>query len=175
MQIERLNEFELTPQIETEIADLLAQCFDTDFGGRTYFQQRHHVRFTARENGVLLGHMALCYRDVRLGDDLTPIWGLAEVATSPAARGKGIATKLLHAAIAFAKTTPAAHFVLFGNRPMYAANGFVSHANTITSLALIGAKTGAVKTAPDAGLMVLPLTPQPWNGQTKLDLLGHKF
>lgn len=175
MQIERINEYDLTRETDAEIATLLACCFGTDFGGRSYFQQRHHVRFTARENGKLLGHMALCYRDVRLGAALTPIWGLAEVATDPDARGKGIATMMLDAAVAFARTTPADFFVLFGNRPIYAGNGFEAHSNIITYLTLDGAKTGVLKTATDGGLMVLPLGEKPWDSAAPLDLLGHKF
>jgi len=175
MNIEKIDEYELSPDLEAEIAHVLAQCFDTDFGGRTYYQQRHHVRFICRDGDQLIGHLALCYRDVRLGDTLTPIWGLAEVATTPNARGQGVATALLHAAIAFAKTTPAQHFVLFGNRPMYEANGFVRHANIITFLTLEGAKTGGLKTGAHGGLMVLPLSNQQWDGEAHLDLLGHKF
>jgi len=175
VQIERLPEWDMTPEIEAEIADLVATCFTTDFGNRSYYQQRHHVRFTAREDGRLLGHMALGYRDIRVGGALTPVWGLAEVATHPSARGKGIATALLHAAIAFTRTTPAAFFVLFGNRPMYAGNGFVRQSNTLTYFSLIGAKTGEKKDSADGGLMVLPLTDQPWDEIAHVDLLGHKF
>jgi predicted N-acetyltransferase YhbS len=175
MQIERLNEYNLTSDIETQIADLLAQSFTTDFGGRSYFQQRHHVRFVARDGDAILGQMALCYRDIRIGGVLVPIWGLAEVATAPQARGKGVATHLLEAAIAFIRTTPAAFFVLFGNRPIYAGNGFEQHRNTLISISLEGAKTGGVSTAEGGGLMVLPLTDQRWDGAALIDLLGHKF
>jgi len=175
MQIERVNEWDLTPQLEGAIADLLALSFGTDFGGRTYYQQRHHVRFIARSGDQVLGHMALCFRDVRLGDELTPIWGLAEVATHPEARGKGVATAMLDAAIAFTRTTPAAFFVLFGNRPIYAGNGFVHQPNLVTYFTLVGAKTGDIKTGQDAGLMTLSLTDRQWDKTAHLDLLGHKF
>jgi len=175
MQIERLNEYDLTPDVETQIADLLAQSFTTDFGGRSYFQQRHHVRFIARDGDAIMGHMALCYRDIRRDGVLVPIWGLAEVATAPQARGKGVATDLLDAAIAFVRTTPAAFLVLFGNRPIYAGNGFEKHRNTLVSISFEGAETGKVSTAENAGLMVLSLTDQQWDGAALIDLLGHKF
>lgn len=66
MGIARLNEWDLTPQLEAEIAGLLRDGFGNNFGGRSYFQQRHHIRFTARKNGANQGHMALGYRNVRL-------------------------------------------------------------------------------------------------------------
>lgn len=175
MDIEQINEWDLSATDEADIADLLAQSFETDFGARSYFQQRHHTRFIARDAGRVLGHMALCYRDIRLGDALMPIWGLAEVATSPRARGRGIATQLLQAAIAFTKATPAAHFVLFGNRPVYSAHGFVAQPNGMTYLTLEGAKTGELRTGNHDDLMVLQLTDQPWDATAHLDLLGHKF
>lgn len=175
MHIDRLNEYELTPEIDGDIVDLLLESFGPEFGGRSYCQQRHHVRFIARENGMLLGHVALCYRDVRLGGTVIPIWGLAEVATAAAARGKGLATQLLSAATAFTRTTPAAFFVLFGDRPIYAGNGFAPHRNVITFITLDNARTGGVETGVDESLMVLPLTDLAWDGTAPLDLLGDKF
>ena len=175
MDIQRIPEWQLTPALETEIATLLTLAFGEAFGGRSYYQQRHHIRFIARENGTLLGHMALCFRDVRLGDDLIPICGLAEVATAPDARGKGIATALLEDAIAASRTTPATFLVLFGSRPIYAGHGFQKHRNRVTYLDLENACTGQVEAKPDDGLMVLALSEKPWDPTAALDLLGHKF
>lgn len=175
MHIDRLNEYELTPELDGDIADLLLDSFGPEFGGRSYCQQRHHVRFIARDNGVLLGHMALCYRDARLGDGVIPIWGLAEVATAAVARGKGVATQLLAAATAFTRTTPAVFFVLFGDRPIYAGNGFVPYRNSVTFVTMDGARTGSVETGVDNCLMVLPLTELAWDDTAPLDLLGCKF
>ncbi len=175
MKIERIPETALSPTVEAEIADLLGRCFDTDFGGRSYYQQRHHLRLTARVDGALVGHVALCLRDVRLGDSLVSIAGLAEVATDPAARGQGIAGALLDAAIAEVRNWPVRFFALFGDRPLYAARGFRPQPNTITYLVLDGARTGPLRTGADGGLMVLPIGPHDWDGTQPLDLLGHKF
>jgi len=99
MLIEKIPEWDLSSQDDAEIAALLARCFPTDFGGRSYFIQHHHLRLVVRQPQII-GHMALVLRSVQLGDRLVSIAGLAEVATDPAHRGQGIAAQLLQAAIA---------------------------------------------------------------------------
>lgn len=175
MQITRHAEYALPADLEADIADLLAASFTTDFGGRSYFMQRHTLRFVAQEDGRLLGHMGLLYRAIRIGDATVPIWGLADVATAPEARGKGVASQLLRSCINFAISTPARFFLLFGNRPIYAGHGFVSVSNPLTAINLDGARTGGTKTTATHDLMVLPLTDEHWDSAAKIDLLGHKF
>ncbi|MCF2871632.1 GNAT family N-acetyltransferase [Octadecabacter sp. G9-8] len=175
MQVERIPEWALTQADDTNIATLLERGFQEDFGNRSFHQQRHHVRFVVRDNGSIIGHMALCYRAVRLGDTLTTICGLAEVVTAPEARGKGVASALLTDAISFAKSTPATYFLLFGDRPMYAGFGFENHPNTKTYVVLDDARTASVEARGNRGVMVLPLTETPWDPEAHLDLLGHKF
>ncbi|SMX40247.1 GNAT family N-acetyltransferase [Octadecabacter ascidiaceicola] len=175
MQIECIPEYALTAADDQSIADLLLRGFAEDFGGRSYHQQRHHMRIIARNGGAMIGHMAICYRDVCLGENLTTICGLAEVVTAPETRGKGVATQLLKAAITFAESTQAKFFVLFGDRPIYAGHGFITVGNVITYTSLDYAKTGQVITRETQALMVLPLTDQPWDEAAPLDLLGWNF
>ncbi|WP_291837194.1 GNAT family N-acetyltransferase [Limimaricola sp.] len=175
LPIERIAETDLTPNDETAIAALLARAFSADFGGRSFFQQRHHLRFVVREAGTVLGHAALTLRAVRLGDTLVDIAGLAEVATLPEARGRGIATALVGAAIAAARGGPARFVLLFGDRPLYAGLGFVAQPNPVRFVEMTGARTDSVVTSRDKGLMVLPLADETWNGATELDLMGQAF
>lgn len=174
MQIDVIPEWQLTVADEAQIARLLIAAFDESFGGRSYHQQRHHIRLVARDPDVV-GHMALCYRDIRMGDTLVPIIGLAEVATSPGRQGQGIASALMAKAMQQAHDSSAAFFVLFGERPIYAGNGFVRMTNTLISTQLYHARTGVVATGPDDGLMVLALRDQPWDPDATIDLLGWKF
>lgn len=83
MQVEAIPKWQFSPADETEIAGLLARCFPTDFSGRSFFQQRHHLRLVIRAQGRIVGHMALLFRAIRLGETLVNIAGLAEVATDP--------------------------------------------------------------------------------------------
>lgn len=175
MLTEVIPEWSLTAPDEAQIAGLLARCFATDFGGRSYFQQRHHLRIVTRHNGRIIGHMGLMLRAVRVNAVLTDVVGLADVATDPDHRGKGIAAALLHAAIAEAKRSPAAHFLLFGTAGLYAGAGFRKAGNTITYLDMTGARTRDVHREPARELMVLPLRDQPWDETAALDLLGTLF
>lgn len=92
MVIEAISEMDLSPADDALINRLLVTAFDDSFGDRSYFQQRHHLRLVQRSGAEIIGHMALCYRSVRLGDALVPIIGLADVATAPSMRGQGVAS-----------------------------------------------------------------------------------
>ncbi len=174
MQIERIEELRLTPLDEVQIAQLMERSFPTDFTGRSYFRQRHHLRLVIRAPYVI-GHMALIFRDIRIGDTLTPIIGLAEVATDPAHRGQGIAAALLQAAIAEAQASLAAHLLLFGDAKLYAAAGFRAVQNRMRHTVIHKARTVRTQTAQSDSLMVLPLGDAIWPVGADLDMLGHLF
>lgn len=175
MQIDRIPEWALTPALEREIAGLLARCFTTDFGGRSFFQTRHHLRLVHRPQGAIIGHMALQWRAVRLGERLVTVVGLAEVSTDPGHRGQGIAAGLLQAAIAEAKASPAEFFLLFGVAKLYAAAGFAPVANRLIWTEMMGARTHDIRRERGEGLMVLPLRDSAWDGAAEVDLLGNMF
>ena len=181
MTIERIEEMRLTAADEAGIAALLTAAFggDTDdwsgFDGRSYYKQRHHLRLVIRVGDGIVAHVALCFRDIRIGGRLTPIVGLAEVATHPDHRGAGHAGALLRAAIAEARQTLAEFVVLFGDRPLYAGTGFARHDNTIRFVALDRVETHRVIERVDDGLMVLPLHDAVWDGGAQVDLVGHNF
>jgi predicted N-acetyltransferase YhbS len=174
LRIDIIPELDLTAQLESDIATLLARCFDTDFGGRSFFQQRHHLRLLARDPG-LVGHIALTFRAIRIGGVLTDIAGLAEVATDPARRGQGIAATLLQVAMDEAKTSLARHLLLFGNARIYAAAGFTPARNPMTWIDLSGARTGGLLSQRAEQLMVLSLQNDRWDPEAPLDLLGMLF
>lgn len=175
MTLERIEELRLTPGQETEIAALLSLCFETDFGGRTAFRQRHHVRYLWREDGVLAGHVALTFRHVRQGNRLIPVTGLAEVATHPRHRGKGIAARLVTVAIDDSRASTAQFVMLWGTAPLYAGLGFAPARNMIRYVDMTGAQTLGVEREMARELMVLPIAGRPWDRVTMVDLLGHLF
>ncbi len=175
MDIEVIPEMQLTQADEARINALLLSAFDDSFGDRSFHQQRHHLRLILRSGDAIIGHMALCYRSVRMGDALVSIIGLAEVATAPETRGRGIASALLKEAIKIAKDSAAQFFVLMGDRPIYAGHGFFAAGNPMTYTELYGASTGAVVTKVSSDVMVMPLTDLAWDADAPVDLLGFSF
>jgi predicted N-acetyltransferase YhbS len=175
MSLERIEELRLSPDNEVEIAALLALCFDTDFGGRTAFRQRHHVRYLWREGGQLAGHVALTFRHVRQGTKVIPVTGLAEVATHPDHRGQGIARRLLDVAVDDSRASVAQFVILLGTAPLYAGMGFQPARNMIRYVDMTDAQTHGVEREMARELMVLPIAGRPWDSVTMVDLLGHLF
>jgi predicted N-acetyltransferase YhbS len=175
MLIDLIPEWRLTNAEEAEIAALLARSFTSDFGGRSFFQTRQHLRLVHRHEGRIVGHMALQFRAMRLGGRLITVAGLGDVATDAGHRGKGIAAGLLKEATRVAKASPAEFFLLFGVAKLYAAAGFRSACNPLVWIEMEGARTGALHREPAEGLMVLPLGAAAWDDGAVLDLLGNSF
>lgn len=175
MRVDRIADWGLSAADEAQIADLLGRCFATDFGGRSFFQQRPHLRLVTRAEDRIVGHMALHFRAVRLGGRLTRVAGLADVATDPALRGHGIAGALLQEVIRDARLSNAEFLLLFGTARLYAGAGFEPVANPMTWVDLTGARQGPVCQGRAEALMVLPLRGRDWDAEAQLDLLGCMF
>ena len=175
MEIERMEELFLTAGQETAIAKLLAESFSVDFEGRSFFQNRHHCRFLHYDGATLVGHLALCYRAIQLGDQRVNIIGIGEVAVSKGARGRGIGAALLRAAITLGAETQAEFALLFGEQSIYKAAGFVPAPNKIKLIEMEGARTTQVAEENNPYLMVMPLRNQQWNTALNVDLAGFAF
>lgn len=176
MTSEVIPEHMLADAEEAAIARLLARCFTTDFGGRSFFQTRHSWRHVVRQDDAIIAHLAVQMRAVRLGDDLLTIAGIADVATDPDHRGKRHAAVLLQAAIDLARRSPATFVLLFGTARLYPAAGFRAIFNPLTYIDLAGARTGSLHSfKPEDHLQVLALTDRNWDENLPLDLLGGLF
>lgn len=177
MRIEEIHEIDLTPDLETQIAAVIEAAFGRDGGyaGRSFFKQRHSLRVIARVDGTLVGHLAMVFREIRIGDRHVPIMGVAEVATHPAFRGQGIASALLKRAIDLSRGTQARFMLLFGVRPLYAGQGFLEATNDLTWVAMQGMRTVSTETKPARAFLYLPLSDKKWDNRAPIDLLGPTF
>lgn len=165
----------LTAEDEAQIAGLLRRSFATDFGGRSYFQQRPQLRVIWAEAGQIIGHMAVMLRAIRLDGVQTQVAGLADVATDADHRGKGIAAALLAEAITQLRASNAQFFLLFGTAGLYTAHGFRPAGNKMTYVDMAGACTGQVQCACVPNLKVLPLKGTAWPDMAEVDLMGPLF
>jgi predicted N-acetyltransferase YhbS len=175
MKVQIVNELDLAPALDQEIAQLLARAFDTDFGGRSYFRQRHHQRLIARIDGTLAGHVALTYRSIALGGQMFPIIGLAEVATDDAFRGQGVARGLITRAIETARHSNAQFALLFGDPAHYQRYGFEVAENNLRYLELDSGVSESVQTVIDPSFMQIATGDTRWDAQAEIDLMGHMF
>lgn len=179
MQIDAVHELELSAADDAAIGALLDAAYadlgENGFQGRSYFSQRHHLRIVAREDDRIIGHVALLFRVIRLGDTVTPVIGLAEVATDPAREGRGVASLLLNEAISRSRDSIAAFIVLFGDHPIYRKSGFLSRTNLLRHVVIEAGQTREIRTGVDDALMILPLTDADWPDDVTVDLMGPMF
>ena len=173
--IERIDETLLTSEDEAQIAELLLRCFDTSFGGRSFYKTRPHHRLLYREDGRIFGQVSVFHQVIRMGDRLVTISGLGDVATDPDRRGQGIAGRLVQRFIDDARDGAADFAVLFGDRPLYAGLGFANKTNPMRFVAMEDARTIEVRDDTDDGLMVMKTGEIDWDDAAPLDLLGPKF
>ena len=177
MRIDAIAEIDLARGQDDRIGALLDRAFGVEAGyhGRSFHKQRHHLRLLAQDDGLLVGHLALCLRVIAMGDRPTPIIGVAEVATDPAHQGKGIATKLLEAAIARSRATQAEFVLLFGDHPIYQRMGFLPRTCTLRYLGMAAGQMTQIHTRIEPATRVLPLQKTAWDDTALIDLAGPIF
>lgn len=177
MRIDATAEIDLTQATDARIGTLLDRAFGADAGYRvrSYHKQRHHLRLMAYDGGTLLGHLALLFRVIAMGERAVPIIGIAEVATDPAHQGKGIATALLQAAIARSRATTAEFILLFGDRPIYAGMGFLPKTCTIRYLGMDDGACTQIRTRVEPATRVMALRETIWDDDALIDLAGPIF
>jgi len=66
MIIDRIEEYAVTDRDVTEIRLLLREAFPGYFQSRIYYKTRPHFRFVIRDEGVIVAHMAVEYRVIKL-------------------------------------------------------------------------------------------------------------
>lgn len=175
-RFEAVAETALSAAQEQAIVHLIAPIYTrVDFGGRSFFQQRHSLRLLAWEEDLLVAHMALTYRVVRLGEELWDVMGIAEVVTHSKHRRQGLASQLLAMAEEKAMSRAADALLLFGTEGLYARAGFKRAHNVITYVDMAGCRTGQTVETSTHALMVKPLADKAWDDDGEVDLLGAIF
>lgn len=171
----RIEECNLTVRHDLAIAALIKAIYPVDFGGRSFMHQRHHFRLLAHQEAELVGHVAVLFRAVRLGDALIDVMGLAEVATARSHRKRGIASKLVDMAVSAAKQSTAEFVLLFGTEKIYRSAGFVPVNNPVRAVRLPENRSGDARDCGPQPLMVLQTGSTEWDPIAPVDLVGSIF
>lgn len=173
--LERVEELRLGKEKESTVANLLQRSFSTDFGNRSFFQNRHHCRFLAWYNEQLIGHLAIAFRAIQMGGQRVDIVGIGEVAVCRDFRRRGVGSALVAAALDEGRASEADFAALFGEKSIYARAGFVNACNRITLSEMEGARTGSIVRENNPHFMIKPLGDLAWDFDAPVDLAGFAF
>jgi len=173
--IERIDELRLSKADRKEISALLNAGFGGEFGDRSFFAQRHHLRLVKRVSNRIAGHLALVYRVISIDGNPVTIIGIGDVAVAEDARRQGIGAALVDAAIEEARRTEALFLLLFGEANIYSRAGFRAADNPLVWVVQENFQTSRIVQKPSESLMVYQLGTMGWDNGTKIDLLGGLF
>lgn len=95
MTIQRIEEFQITPEQHQAIHQLLTHCFDGYPPDRTYFKQLPSFRFLAFEDTHLIAHLAVEHRMISVAEQPASIFGVVDICVHPDFRHQQIASSLL--------------------------------------------------------------------------------
>lgn len=176
-RLERVLELELPTAIERQIAELLEECFPNTFDGRTYFKQLPQLRLLLKKDGVLIGHLGLEHRIIRVADHVLRVVGVIDLCVAPASRRRGRASKLLRTAEAIARRAGAGYVILFADRTeIYLRNGYRPVIpSLVTWLAIDDRTSHGMMTRDFSGKLLVKSTSGAVFPHGSIDLLGYLF
>lgn len=171
-----IGEFEIDPDTQDQIATLLPAAFDEVFSGGHYFLHPHHLRLLERDDaGQVIGHLAVQLRSVRIGSEVWPFAGVADVAVAPAAQGQGVGQRLIEEAVGEMRRRDVPLMLLFGVSGIYRRAGFVDARNMLSYANVDQAGSHGIIRAAAHDLMAQWLDGRGWDHRPAVDLLGPKF
>lgn len=177
LEIRKYSEFELTKDIQQQIAALLQICFpDTDYHGFHYYKQLPHFRLLAYEDEMLIGHVAIDFRVMRLNDQPINVMGIIELCVLEDRRNHYIASFLLEEAEKLAKASTTDFMFLFTkNGAIYQKHNYHFVDNICTWLKINEHKTIGIGDEFIAKeIMVKEISGKKWE-TGNLDLLGYLY
>ena len=124
--IQTFTEPAITDEVRDQLRPLLDEAFPALFNGRTYVKQRPHFRIIMRRGSEIIGHVALDYRIIRIGDGVVPICFVIDLCVRKDLRGQGVGSKLLAEAELQARGSSACFMVLMADiHEFYGRYGFL--------------------------------------------------
>ena len=180
MDIQLIEEFKLSHDLKTQIAELLKICFpDACFYGRTYFKQLPHYRLILSVDQQLVGQLALDYRVMRLNQQPIYVLGLIDFAIHPHYQNQGYSKLLIRALEHMvAKFEQNIDFLLLTTKQpeFYRKLGFQTTNQTVQWLAIEHLKNyGIQEQYIENELMYKRIGQKKWSEQSVLDMLGYWY
>ena len=160
-----------------EIAQLLVQAFPDFPAGKTHTNQIPSFRLLCRaESQKLVGHIAVHYRLMTLGERSIKVFGCSDVCVEASAQNQGVAKNMIHHLEQVAKSSGIDFFILIAwNTAVYEALGYQASDNPCRWLIMQNNQSlGLAQRSIPQGLMIKPLGKKKWTNEL-LDFLGPIF
>jgi predicted N-acetyltransferase YhbS len=176
LRYQRIEEFQINDQQQQAINRLLQEAFDSYPNHLIYANQLPSFRFLVWDNEKLVGHMAVEFRIVRVGEAIMRIFGIADLCVSIDYQQQNIASSLLQKLEKLGKQSQVDFILLIAqDHGVYEKNGFQLVSNPCRWLMINQQQTFGVgnRKLVDC-LLVKQIGITKWQ-EGLVDLLGHIF
>ncbi len=169
-------EHEISLAEHKEITKLRNKCFPDASRERSYFKQLPHFRMLVDDDGVLIGHLGVDHRIIRVGNTTITIFGIVDLFVSESYQGNGVATRLLEKVTELAQKSKIDYLLLHAlNGRLYLRNGFRVISPYLKSLWIYDFENYGVGTERlDDRIYIKQISDKPWPTGT-VDLMGYLF
>lgn len=175
MELVRLPEAEITPDLHLSLQALLGECFP-GYPPRSYFKIPPHFRYVVTDGPTVLAQLGVELRVIRVGEQVLRTFGVVDVCVSEAHRGQGLASRVLKELTTYAETCGMDFVLLFADvDALYLRHGFAPVDNPLSWVKINDHHTiGLAQSVTPHELMVRPVNGTTWPAG-EIDLLGHVF
>lgn len=176
IQIERIEEFLIKPDVQEQIHNLLKKCFSEYPGNRTYYKQLPDFRYLVWHEQQLIGHLAVEHRVMNNGNEVARIFGVVDICVDEDFQSQKTATTLLDELTILGQQNSIDFIVLFADQhDLYFNNGFQLVHNICRWLIINEHQTfGVGHRRIEDCLMVKPIGEKVWT-KGVADFLGAVF
>lgn len=177
MNIIRTVEFDIIEETHQQITELRNSCFPTENNKpRSYYKQLPHFRYLAFVEDILVAHLGVDYRVIRVGDSVYSIFGVIDLCVKSSHRQQGIASQLLSSLTELAREKKIDFlFVVVKDNRLYLKNSFYNINNYCSWLRIHEHKNyGVAIEKIENEFMIKQTGDRTWIDEP-IDLLGYMF
>lgn len=172
MKIACVQELDVSPGKHDAISRHLDEAFADNTrrpGDRSFFVHPPHMRVMCLIDEVIVGHLAIYLRTVRINEMHAVTAAFGDIAVAKAHRRKGIAGGLIEKALTITEEAELDFAWLAGDEPIYAQAAFFATDNVVTRVCW---ETGETISSSDHDMMVHDLDGWDWDLKARVNLLG---
>lgn len=176
MKIQKAEEYKISYEQALAINALLTTCFSGYPSNRNYYKSLPTLRLLAWNKDLLIGHLAIVYRVIKVGSTVLRVFGISDVCVHPEHRDQHCASVLLDKLDKYCKRYRIDFQILIAEeQEFYKKRNYQSVENTVRWLLINDHQSlGVMHGQLNNSLMVKQTGEVDWN-EGLLDLLGSVF